>query len=314
MYVIGHIVCALQVGRVAALSLSSNFHIAPAFILLGSVRTLGLTSSDSWGHALSLAEGLQFIRVQTTGGTSFGEHVLPKLCKGVCAGFYHLDWNHVDHNTNVMALIRDPVERTLSEFFFLRTDDGKHVSQQGQWNFNNNTWLEYVQNEPDVDDALEVYLNGYPLNPSINRQSMYLLGFDESKHAGEKYSWKENHEDLVERVKTHLDNTAVFGITDCYDTSMQVIANTLGWPVNTTLKLAKVHSRKHNKSYPSSFLKQHAPLTPLSPKTSLDTVDVKWRDVVGPKIIQRIQEQNAVDMELFTYARKRFGERFGMVC
>jgi hypothetical protein len=214
-----------------------------------------------------------------------------------------------------MTMLRDPVERTLSEFFFMRTDDGKACSGQGQWNFNNNTWLRYVQEKSNVDDALEVYLTGYPLNPSINRQSLYLLGFNEEMQAGEKYRWKQNHGDLVAQVKAHLDNTTVFGVTDCYAASMQAIANQLGWPVDKTLKLAREHhSKKQAKPQASSSLPQHSPLASMLEETRAGSQNVKWRDVVHPDIVRRIQELNAVDMELFSYAKQRFGERFGTAC
>mmetsp|Transcript_27310 Transcript_27310/g.71454 ORF Transcript_27310/g.71454 Transcript_27310/m.71454 type:complete len:305 (+) Transcript_27310:48-962(+) len=292
---------------------------------LGCVLTLGLKTVDREIYAPPLPEGLQFIRIQKTGGTSFGEHVMPELCKGKCAGHDHLDWNHVDHNTNTMTMIRDPVERTLSEFFFMRTQDGKNHASQSQWNFNNNTWLRYVQEEPDVDDALEVYLSGYPFNPSINRQSMYILGLGEGvgatagihagdRHAGERYLWTKNHDVLVEQVRAHLDKLVVFGIADCFETSMEVIATRLGWPVAKTLELASMHSRKQNKPLQASSLLKHAPLTSVLELARIDQVNVKWRDVVGPEIVQRIQEQNAVDMELFSYAKQRFSERFGTTC
>lgn len=228
------------------------------------------------------------------------------------SGTRHVDWNHVNHKLDIMTILRDPVERTLSEFFFIRTDDGKKCSRQNQWNFNNDTWLQYVQNERNVDDALKVYLNGYPRNPSINRQSMYLLGFDKQKQAGEKYEWKQNHGSLVAQVKAHLDNTTVFGITDCYEESMQVIAEKLGWPVDETLKIAREQwSRRQDKPQASLSLQRRKPLTPMK---SVNLQNSKWRDAVHPEVIQLIQEQNAVDMELFNYARQRFGERFGMAC
>lgn len=286
-------------------------------LLLGGAHTLKLArvSEDA---ASANAEGLHLIRIQKTGGTTFGERVMRKFCKGQCKGLFHLDWNRVNHTLDTVVMLRDPVERTLSEFFFLRTKDGKSVSSGKQWNFNNDTWLRYVKEEHNVDDALEVYLHGYPHNPSMNRQSLYLLGFNNPKQAGEMYEWEQNHDALVERAKAHLDSTTVFGIADCYEKSIQAIATKLGWPVDSALKEAKGSWRRKQvkeKLINASFqLQRPKSMTPTPRQELMALQDLKWRNIVHPEIVEYIQKLNAVDMELLDYARQRFSERFGMTC
>jgi len=124
------------------------------------------------------SKGVDFLRPQKVGGGTFKD-IMQRFCGSQCRYDGHLSWEQMGATGNAfdVTLLRDPVERTLSEFHFMRTQTGKVLSRQGQWHFTNSTWLEKVQNTRDVHDALDIYLHGDPLSPSRNRQALYILGF-----------------------------------------------------------------------------------------------------------------------------------------
>jgi len=248
-------------------------------------------------------EGVDFLRVQKTGGTTLGAHIMPKFCGPHCRGDKHLSWSQMGKSGNKMdvTLLRDPVERTLSEFHFMRTPTGKVLSRQGQWHFTNSTWLDMVQNTRDVHDALDIYLHGDPLSPSRNRQTLYTLGFSDwsgenQTNVGAMYDWTDEHNRLLTQAKHHLNHMTVFGITDCYLTSMQVIAQTFGWDAQAVVDMAKtVHERQQ-------------------PELIVNGTSSKWRQVTDPSIVKTIERLNAVDMDLYYFALATFKERFGEDC
>jgi len=246
-------------------------------------------------------KGMHFLRIQKTGGTTFGERIASKFCgpeSATCKWATHLDWATAiedDWQGPVVTLLRDPVERTMSEFEFMRTADGNYSTRQAQWDFRNFTWLNDVDTSPDGDAAFEEYLAGYPDNPSRNRQALYLLGFKkmvQNVPYGEyTYDWDANHDSLVAQAKEHLEAMTAFGITDCFMASMSAFSQQLGWPEDEVLKLAKsVHARKSGKSRQS------------------------WRSTLSQDVIDRIERLNDIDMELYSFAKQRFSQRFGQSC
>lgn len=296
----------------------------------GQVSEDATESIETPGRNASNATGLRFIRIQKTGGTTFGESIMPRFCKPkhLCQGLYHLDWNRAkkDWDGPVVTLLRDPVERTMSEIMFIRTYYGRTLSREPQWNFANKSWLARVQ-RAQVDEAIDIYLHGNPKSPSFNRQSLYLLGFREELNAGEEYSWNKDHDELLAKAKDHLDQLQAFGISDCYTTSMRVIARKLGWPAEKVITFAKRHhDRQQNKttafmriSKDASFregnwmtVRNFAAQTPQSSVVSCGPGT--WRTSASPALVDAIERANAVDVELFRFAKARFQERFGEEC
>ena len=142
------------------------------------------------------------------------------------------------------------MERALSEFYFLRTGRGQSIATQTQWNFDDKHWLHSVAHAR-IEDALEMFLHKDPRSPSINREALYLLGFHEAKLAGSLYDWKNDHNRLVDQARANLDALPVFGITDCYETSMRVIAKAFGWPESEVVAYA---GSEHHRSQDLSWI------------------------------------------------------------
>lgn len=281
---------------------------------------------DGWaGQSLlqlradSKGVGLRFLRIQKTGSTTL-HHTLDHFCspKQLCKSKFHLDWTQAHHGWTgpVLTLLRDPVERTLSEFYFLRTGKGQGTAHQTQWNYDNNNWLSSVAHAR-TEDALDEFLYGDPRSPSINRQALYLLGFNEAQGAGSLYDWNNDRSSLLQRAKANLDALPVFGITDCFETSMRVIARTFGWPEEEVVAYANSqHHRSQDKTENIAWM--HTSSSPFALDVgALEEVSGathSWRDLSSPALIEAIEETNAVDMELYRYAKTRFQERFGESC
>eukprot|EP00416_Gambierdiscus_australes_P045811 CAMPEP_0171100400 /NCGR_PEP_ID=MMETSP0766_2-20121228/52934_1 /TAXON_ID=439317 /ORGANISM="Gambierdiscus australes, Strain CAWD 149" /LENGTH=323 /DNA_ID=CAMNT_0011560221 /DNA_START=17 /DNA_END=988 /DNA_ORIENTATION=+ len=269
---------------------------------------------------------VHLIRIQKTGSTTFGEKIMKRFCgqdAKECRWFWHLDYSQAQKegdNLKLITLLRDPVERTLSEFFFMRAKQGRGLVWQNQWDFRNSTWLNLVQGTADVDEALRIYLHDYPGSASRNRQALYLIGFKGRQQAlGWPIDWDGRHSELLALAERHLEETVAFGFTDCFVTSVGAMARALGWDALKAMEMAgHIRARGQNKpslrSVPAKiWLSTQLDENAAGPSEDW-AVDRKWRDLVSENVVRQIEKLNSVDMELHEYASKRFRERFGETC
>lgn len=278
---------------------------------------------------------VHLIRIQKTGGTTFGERIMSRFCGGDsawCLYLRHAEWQQATKDGHfggtVLVWLRHPVERTISEFFFLRTADGRSCSRQPQWDFRNEGWLTEVQNEWNVPQALCDFLEGDRANPARNRQALYLLGFNRSSGVapGAMYDWDGNRTALLDLAKAHLRKT-LFGITDCFDVSTRVITQKLGWNTTEALALAATSAvrgevgRNWRKTAvfdlsDTSYLHYLNPnLTePVSTAWNHTRPPNTWRSLLPRKLVNYIENWNSVDMELYDYALQLFAERHNETC
>merc|ERR1719387_826510 len=83
----------------------------------------------------------------------------------------------------VVDFLRDPVERTISEFMFARAgnlaDDPRSLMVQDQWDIHDHDMrnLTAIVRDKSLPEAWKRWIE-YPHNPARNRQTMYLLGFE----------------------------------------------------------------------------------------------------------------------------------------
>mmetsp|Transcript_97994 Transcript_97994/g.227247 ORF Transcript_97994/g.227247 Transcript_97994/m.227247 type:complete len:351 (-) Transcript_97994:408-1460(-) len=273
---------------------------------------------------------VHLIRIQKTGSTTFGEKIMKRFCgqdAKECRWFWHLDYSQAQKegdNLKLITLLRDPVERTLSEFFFVRSFQGREFVRQSQWDFRNDTWVDLVQGADDDDEALRIFLRGYPSSPSRNRQALYLIGFKPRHWAPdtrmdyrwEPLDWDGRHGELLALAKRHLEETVAFGFTECFSTSVSVIAKALGWDAEEARQIAK-DSHERRKGRAKVWLRpqneNHAVDLEAGPLED-QAVDAEWRRLVRKDVVHEIEKLNSVDVELHEYALKRFRERFGKNC
>lgn len=272
------------------------------------------------------------IRIQKTGGTTFGERVMPAFCGGesrFCSYILHWEWQAATkqglYHGNLLTFLRHPVERTISEFLFLRTLDGVFCASQPQWDFWNTAWLRAVQNEANTDRALKLFLE-MKHTPVRNRQALYLVGWDrDSVRGGMAYDWDRNGTELLEVAKEHLRKTT-FGITDCFEASVRLMSDHLGWNASEALGLVRsnpgrrVYAKDHQAQlafFHGSTVadKLNVNLTePVSGAFAHSRPAGTWRGDLPEKLVNYLENWNAVDMELYDYARSLFRERYGEVC
>lgn len=262
---------------------------------------------------------VRLLRVQKNGGSIFGDVVLKKFCDhpaDTCRGSGHEDWSQVTEGGNysgaVVTLLRDPVERIMSEFFWLRSADGLTSASRADWDFRNQTWLDLVQHDADVERAFDIYLHGYENSPSRNRQTLYLLGFrDPSKgeqayevaEPGAAYAWDVEPGKYARWAMENLDKMAVFGITDCWMPSMRAFARKLGWDAEAFEEFAAASTPGYGRHE----------IDVGAPTRNLDE-GASWRRNMSREKIKEIERLNKVDFMVFRRALKRFEERFGEAC
>jgi len=273
--------------------------------------------------------GLHFLRIQKTATTTFGDVVMRAFCGSPaddCKGSLHTDWSQASENGTytgpIVTLLRHPVDRTLSEFYWLRTTDGRIGASLPFWDFRNSTWLSYVQNEPNTSKAFDAYLHHYRRNPSRNRQVLYLLGFREgregkngfilAKNPGATYDWDDHPGGLARQAMERLESLTAFGIVECWNSSMRAISRALGWNASAVQALASsTHERQFSKEGLIGHLRRDALLSTTGEDVSSSS---KWSKVVPKKVVEAITRWNNADMTLYKAAKKRFSEKFGEEC
>jgi len=175
---------------------------------------------------------------------------------------------------------------------------------------------------PDADDALSMYLQGYPDNPSRNRQTLYLLGFKQWTSGGPvpryTYDWEVNHDQILEEAKEHLRSMVAFGITDCFESSIRFMAPSLGWDADTAIReVSKLHERSGDKQMLVELFDHSKPLPSVMSSfagKSQNLMRYSWTSLVPPSLAAEIRKRNRVDDELVKYAKQLFAERSGTPC
>lgn len=256
-------------------------------------------------------------------------------------GHYHLEYSYVEHLIQrrggcAVTILRDPVERFMSEFSMARGEKGSYLTQD-QWDFHDKDlkWLETVENartSPNETAALLEYLRS-PNNPTRNRQALYLLGFDRVRcdrtccgicddqkrgYPAHAYDWDKDHDKLLSRAKEHLRSMTSFGVADCYVDSVRAMANSVGWDAEGAANLANtIHERKQDKrptlaallsTHSSPAARRHVALLSQGVGTSL------WSAGMDEWLHSEILSVNRLDAELVDYAKQLFYEQHGVRC
>jgi len=287
-----------------------------------------------------------FMRIQKTGSTSVGEVLLPTMCGfhgqqcGKEDGYTHLDFNGAIALANkgvpvgsgcVFTILRDVVERTLSEFFFLR--ENRWALWQDQWDVPDAEAgkLDDIIVQSNISKAFQEYLYSEE-NPARNRQTLYLLGFERRFISGDRlrhvstdfsnglpakaYNWS-NHKELLACAKARLMELTVFGLTECLRLSVEVMAPRLGWDARMAISLMDhAHSRIQDKSQHQVALLQLRPTQEFAtkhvvpPRRRLSG----WRSIIDPVLVEEIKAVNSLDVELVEFARTAFRDLYKHNC
>lgn len=270
--------------------------------------------------------GVRLIKIQKTASSSLGDYIIPQFCgeNYSCTSDTHMEWNEATRNGKypgpVITMLRDPVERALSEFFFLRDTDGRNSMVQPQWDFfrENDTYLNAIQDD-NISKALDIFIHGWSKNPSRNRQALYLLGFrgpaDEvmAKPPGEVYDWDSDPRMFASKAMAKLEKLTAFGIVDCWASSMRAIAKSLGWDAE---KVVASTADRHERNWRTAMVARHKPdYWRLKKWLGKDIPQhTKWSEEVPQRYLDDIKRWSNVDMLLYQEAKARFSKKFHEPC
>lgn len=254
--------------------------------------------------------GIVFLRIQKTGSTSFAS-IATAQCRllGVtkCDSYYHLDWNYVhnllksDPKRLIVTMLRNPVTRVISEGTFLKNQ--ARYAQELQWDYTPGM-LERLQEWRDINGSLADFsaLEG---NPANNRQVRYILGFERPAtlycYSKCEQKWDEFMgvggldpgsaiDDAIQNTGMNVLDVAMyrlgkeihfFGLTECYESSLELANHVLGWNPSVTKNFLVRKLRSSGANY----------------------------DSVTPEEVAQIKVANSLDMELLGFAREELGRR-----
>eukprot|EP00931_Biecheleriopsis_adriatica_P037134 TRINITY_DN21311_c0_g1_i1.p1 TRINITY_DN21311_c0_g1~~TRINITY_DN21311_c0_g1_i1.p1 ORF type:complete len:339 (-),score=52.80 TRINITY_DN21311_c0_g1_i1:73-1089(-) len=300
---------------------------------LMQTRVLSTSASSQPQPRSSKPSVVAFLRIQKTGGTTFGEVVGRTMAEKNGQTFWgrrHFNYNNSVELApdGVVTLLRDPAERLISEFQMLRTAKFcERCQDQDQWDWHPDDleWLHRVRGMHNVTEAFIEYLRS-PNNPARNRQSLYLLGFhraacgkrpcyfpepsERKGYPAHEYDWDKDHETLLTRAKSHLMSLRSFGITDCYLDSMEVFARAVGWDPKDTRELAeKSHAQSGSQKEKASLVH----LLGLQPEPAHPALLQQHTSIVQQLSLE-IARVNKLDVELLEFARQQWYNLHGSKC
>ena len=188
-------------------------------------------------------------------------------------GYYFLSLFPEDKKPFWITMLRDPVERVISYYYFFRNVkpvDKNHTSYQHQVLANTLSLLEFVKS-----DATASLVNNYQFNNLVDSEMIYY------NTTGVKHKRSRSPVELVTLVKDRLQNECMFfGITEQYDKSIALLCYTFNWDLPTQ------------------------PLTKLNV-----TPDKPSNSELMPEVIEAIRSKVDLDIEIYDFARELFKKR-----
>lgn len=200
-----------------------------------------------------------YLRIQKTGSTSFGRTI--KSLFGAhnmsISTNAHYDWQSVLNRnltgSQVFTVLRDPVERYLSEMMYISWRPRAMICQN-MWDFQGHIYADgerveafrAINAQPKSNDMILQRWMNLTL-PTRNRQLLYLLGFKRipcptAKHnfctspeeaegvplPSHAYDYDHDEDHILEMAKERLSSIH-FGLTECMTSSVRGIASEMGW-------------------------------------------------------------------------------------
>ena len=134
----------------------------------------------------------------------------------VCCG--HIPFGYHNNlpqtNFNYIAFLRHPVERLISFFYYLRSENNGGIEVRDM--FSKMTLFDYVSNEKF--NRSEDIFPGSWVCATVNSQTRMLAG---------------TMEDDFETAKNNLEKYfSIVGITERFDETLRVVEKKLGWEIN----------------------------------------------------------------------------------
>lgn len=255
--------------------------------------------------------------------------------------YWHLDWNLVSHfqlnpslaGRAIITWLRDPVERVVSEYNYLKQVP---AYVQPQWDYPPRIQAALAfQKRLGRPEILDISLSEFVSmrgNPANNRQTLYLLGFNRPEifackqncgmedcdedcgnawdrylshggiEPGEALGQAVSGEDQVpaaELVYVAQSRLAygvhVFGLVDCFDDSLRLMAHSLGWDPRKSAEIGSMRFRAGG---------QDGMMIPVAKSN-----ETTHRSQLSVQEIALIDRANALDISLHKFAHGLLRER-----
>merc|ERR1719433_325735 len=280
----------------------------------------------------AVCDKIAYIRPQRTAGTTLGEVIMPHMTQKynqTQINTYHMEsrWALATAPNCMVASLRDPVERFMSEYSMFKESSG--TLELDEWDFHTDDmpWVGQMKSRP-VADGLQEYMS-YPGNPTFNRQALYLLGFERVAcsdrccgicsrgspgYPAHEYDWHGHYDELLAKGKEALRSLRAFTVAECFPESMRAVAMSVGWDPDETEEMARsTHSAFRRNETALSEMAQGFRMLKKAPVIK-DWAQLNWTRVVPKDMKAVIRKKNEVDVELVLYAKQLLYERHGINC
>jgi hypothetical protein len=134
-------------------------------------------------------------------------------------GFGVEQWLPRRHSYSAFTVLRDPVQRTISHYFY-----GRDRTLRGEGGL-------------PIEMSLDEYLSEVTIY-SFNCQTSFLSGL-QARHQveGEPLDRSRFDRGLLEQAKRNLETHSVVGLTERFDETLLLLRETYGWPLRRVLYL-----------------------------------------------------------------------------
>lgn len=284
----------------------------------------------------AVCDKIAHVRPQRTAGATLGEVIMPKMIAAnnqSQINKYHMEmrWAKATAPNCMVASLRDPVERFMSEYSMFKENSG--TLEMDEWDFHTNDmpWVRQMKSR-SLADGIEEYMSS-PANPTFNRQARYLLGFERVAcserccgicshgnpgYPAYEYNFTANHEELLAKAKEALKSMRAFTIAECFPESMRAVALSVGWNPDEAEEMArqtKVGVRRNTAGLTDvSVGLGNTDLLGRIKSGAAGGDSMPWSAVLPQGMAEKIREKNMVDAELLEYAKKLLFERHGITC
>ena len=185
-----------------------------------------------------------FLHIGKNGGTSFDQVMRPIISKlgGRYIGNKHFDWSYIDtlKNPDVAVLLRDPVSRSVSHFYFSR--------KKKIFKMNSSSLTEYLHNPQDMLESRDVWQDG-------QASVMWLTGTHVANWVGikpiripEREILLLDHKTILTKAAERLNQTLWFGLLSEQDRSFEMLQAQIGY--SKKIVLSKSNKNPHSSITP----------------------------------------------------------------
>ena len=191
----------------------------------------------------------------------------------VC-GHIHMNWHHhISRPCLYTTVLRDPLERVISDFYFYHVARGKY-NTDGQ----------------SPAQTLKIHLTEQATEPKNKMLRQFLHQAKYLTFAQTKEDWSPSQTaEMLELGKETLRNSfALVGITERLDDFLFLLQRRMGWP------LRHYKNEKRNRLFLQRiFLRKHL-----------------YRKYIDAEQAASFREQNSADYAIYSYARHLFEQQW----